>query len=171
MKNVLILAGALAFGSTMASAGGMAVAVDPVVSAPVVISDWTGAYAGVSYGRAVALDTVTGAVGTLNAPGVFAGYRHDFGKLVVGGEVEYQKPSGSTGGTMLKAMAGYDMGRFLPYALVATEPNGPISYVAYGLGADFKVQENWTVGLEYLYAEPKFLGVKYKADTDRKSVV
>lgn len=164
MKNVLILAGALAIGATMASAGGMAVAVDPVVAAPVVVSDWTGPYAGVSFGHVKA--SALGVSATDNGYGIFAGYRYDFGQLVVGGELEYARGTKTkTDSTEAKVMLGYDAGRVLPYALVGYGKSSGVSAVAYGLGADFKVQENWTVGVEYMHSEPKIGGIKVKGDS------
>ncbi|MDO5641906.1 MAG: outer membrane beta-barrel protein, partial [Paracoccus sp. (in: a-proteobacteria)] len=56
--------------------------------------------------------------------------------------------------------AGYDAGRFLPYATLGvaklsfdTTPNGALDIsettVTYGIGADFKVTERFVVGAEY----------------------
>ncbi len=169
MKLVsLAVAATLAAGA--AHAGGY---VAPVVeTAPIVVepvatvdaSDWTGFYAGLQYGQGsgeASLDG-TNAESDFDAYGVHGGYLHDFGKFVAGAELDYNKldiddidNKGDL--TRLRARAGYDMGRFLPYVtLGAAHLSADLGTVdvsetgfTYGLGADFKVTERFTVGAEY----------------------
>lgn len=162
------IAATLSAGSAMAG-GYVAPVVEsaPVVAAPVAIepaSDWTGFYAGLQYGQGSG-ELSTGTVTTesdVDAYGLHGGYLRDLGKFVVGGELDYNKvdidnvdDKGDL--TRLRARAGYDMGRFLPYAtlgaahLSADLGTADISDtgVTYGIGADFKVSERFTVGAEY----------------------
>lgn len=150
--------------ASAANAGGyVAPVVDTpieIAAAPVVdVSDWTGFYAGLQYGKGNADFTLDGASAEddLDAYGVHGGYLRDFGKFVAGGELAYDKADLDTGGDAdlwrLRARAGYDMGRFLPYAtLGAARISGDDvseTGMSYGLGADFKVTEKFTVGAEY----------------------
>lgn len=142
-----------------------------------VAQDWSGAYVGVqaansgytnSYFNNGVFDglPVDGG-GSMN--GVFAGYNHQIGNVVLGGEIAYLSgepaydlvPVGYFYSDMLdlKARAGYSLGRVLPYAVVGwskTEwTNGPFGTVdadgvAYGIGAEILVTDRVLVGLEYL---------------------
>ena len=163
----LAIAGVLAAGS--AHAGGYVAPVEvepaPVVPAPVTdVSDWTGFYAGLQYGQGNGElsfgDTTTDS--DFDAYGLHGGYMHDFGRFVLGGELDYNKLDidnlGDKGDlTRLRARAGYDMGRFLPYlTLGAAHLSADLgaadvseTAVTYGIGADFKVTERITVGAEY----------------------
>ena len=152
--------------ATSAVAGGYTTPVtptEPLVLPPVVApadpSDWSGFYAGAQYG-----------VGSFElgdefdrdhkAYGLHAGYLRDFGKFVVGGELDYNKldiddvdEKGDL--TRLRARAGYDMGRFMPYLTVGAAKLSLDDYdisetaVTYGIGGDFKVTDAVTVGAEY----------------------
>lgn len=100
--------------------------------------------------------------------GLYAGYDHQIGNLVLGGEIAY-----SSGDAVLddypgflfddmldlKARVGYAFGRVLPYAVVGYSKtewvNGALAPVdaegvAYGIGADVVVTDRLTLGLEYL---------------------
>ena len=81
---------------------------------------------------------------------------------MLGGELDYNKldidnvdDKGDL--TRLRARAGYDMGRFMPYvtlgvAKLSMDGEGyDISEtdVTYGIGGDFKVTDAFTVGAEY----------------------
>ncbi len=156
--------------ATTAFAGGYTTPVEPV--APVVIepvaavnpSDWTGFYAGAQYGAGSfeLSDDTTSVDEDTKAYGLHGGYLHDFGQFVLGGELDYNKldidnvdDKGDL--TRLRARAGYDMGRFMPYvtlgaAKLSLDSNGyDISEtdVTYGIGGDFKVTDAFTVGAEY----------------------
>lgn len=169
---------AVALAGTTAFAGGYTppVAETPIVApapvAPVETgSDWTGGYVGLQYGQGdLDLDVPAftfpdGSVepaGTestdIDGYGVHGGYLHDFGKYVLGGELDYNKiePDDSDGDAdlwRLRGRAGYDAGRFLPYVtLGAAHISGDDlseTGFSYGIGADFKVTEQFTVGAEY----------------------
>ena len=140
---------------------------EPIVVAPVVVddaSDWTGFYAGAQYGKGSAELSLNGTNDDedMDAYGLHAGYLRDFGKFVLGGELDYNKldidnvdDKGDL--TRLRARAGYDMGRFMPYvtlgvAKLSMDGEGyDISEtdVTYGIGGDFKVTDAFTVGAEY----------------------
>lgn len=168
MKLVsLAIAASLAAGAVHAG-GYVAPVVEtaPIVVEPVVTadpSDWTGFYAGLQYGQGSG-ELSLGDANTesdFDGYGVHGGYLHDFGKLVAGAELDYNKldiDEADKGDlTRLRARAGYDMGRFLPYVtlgaahLSADLGTADVSETAftYGLGADFKVTERFTVGAEY----------------------
>lgn len=152
--------------ATGAFAGGYT---PPVVESPVVVveetpvatdlGDWTGFYAGVAYGQGEAKLELGSArdKNDMDAYGVFAGYQHDFGKYVLGGELNYNNVelddvSGSGDLFSLRGRAGYDFGRILPYVTVGyAHLDGGVSEdgLVYGIGADFKVTEHFVVGGEY----------------------
>lgn len=136
----------------------------PVEVAPVVTmdaSDWSGFYAGLQYGQGEATASFEGEeVDTdFDAYGVHGGYNRDFGKYVLGGELDYNKidldnDGGDADLTRLRARAGYDLGRFLPYvtlgaAHISGDDDLSETDVTYGIGADYKVTEMFTVGAEY----------------------
>lgn len=171
-----VLAASLASGA--AYAGGYTPAVTepaPVAVEPVVTtmgSDWTGAYVGLEYGPG---STDLGDESTdTKAFGVYGGYNQDFGNFVLGGEIDYNDISNDAiddngNLTRIRAKAGYDMGRFMPYITLGgahisqNTDMGDISETGwtYGIGADFQVTDQWLVGLDY--SQQKFNDV---ADTD-----
>lgn len=135
-------------------------------------TDWSGLYAGAFYSFASGEDYNIGGPYELNDGnfyGGFAGYRHDLGKIVVGGEV-----AGSFGADLyevafptweytsfidVKATAGYDMGRVLAYVSAgytfADFTSGGSDYAFggwnAGAGLDFMVTNNIFIGGEYVY--------------------
>lgn len=151
---------------TAANAGGF---VAPVVEAPVApvaiapvedAADWTGFYAGLQYGVGNAELDYDGnnADSDFDGYGLHAGYNHDFGKFVLGGEFDYNRVSlddvdGDGDLFRLRGRAGYDMGKFLPYATLGVakldSDNLSETGVTYGIGADYMVADNFTVGAEY----------------------
>ncbi len=174
MSEKIVAAGIAALVSGPAAAGGMGSAVpEPVLMTPAAPAqtvgnwtggDWTGGYVGgqLSYGNASA-----GAPdGNGALYGLRAGYDYDFGKLVLGGSVEYDKSdiglSGNAGSldsvTRLKIRAGADLGRTLVYATagpahadatiagVGRSDNGYFG----GVGAEYRMTDQWSVGGEIL---------------------
>lgn len=165
MKLAVYAALATAAAATGAHAGGY---VAPVVETPVVVTpapepvsvDWTGFYAGLQYGKGNLELSYAGESADTDADGygLHAGYLHDFGKFVLGGEFDYNKVDlddvdGDGDLYRLRARAGYDMGRFLPYVTLgaahAKASDLSETGVTYGIGADFKVTDKFTVGAEY----------------------
>ncbi|MEJ6395057.1 porin family protein [Gymnodinialimonas sp. 2305UL16-5] len=170
----------LALAPFAANAGGVvtpAPAPAPVPLPPAPISDWTGAYIGgqLEYGDVTA-DDATGAEaaeGTGALYGIFGGYRYDLGNLVVGAEldlnladIDLESPAGADIGSLdsvhrLGVELGYDAGPALLYGTVgaaraSAEING-VDYddngYFYGVGIDYLVTDNVTVGAELLQHE------------------
>ena len=161
-----ILSGSVA---APALAGGMAEPVaEPIVAAPVVPvatgNDWTGGYVGAQIGYG---DVSAGAVdGDGALYGLRGGYDWDFGSWVLGAGVDYDFAdidlSGGAGTldsvARLKLRAGADLGQTLVYATAgAARADAEIGGVNRsdngwfaGIGADYALTQNWTVGGEIL---------------------
>lgn len=168
MKTLITSTALLALASGAATAGSLN---DPVVTAPpapvvatpapvALDGEWTGFYGGLSYGG---LDAEVGDIDESGSVyGAFAGYDYDFGRFVAGGELDWQATDDySLGGvdvdsiTRLKLRGGYDLGPALlyataGYAMADTSLDGDVDGGVYGLGLDYKVTQNVTVGVEYL---------------------
>jgi outer membrane immunogenic protein len=176
MKSLTTLA--LILGATLpvtAQAGGLDLAVvEPVIvqpTAPVYVApngDWTGAYAGASLGFGTF--SVTGQPdGNEGIVGLNLGYRKDFGKIVLGGELSYSKNDiGAKAGdnqintsTAAKLMLGADMGRTLVYVsggaaqAEAQLAGGTATDMGYfgGLGVDYALSDGWTIGGEVIASQ------------------
>ena len=162
--KIALYATAASLIATASFAGGLAAPViteQPVVAmpAPVAISDWTGFYAGLGFGAGEYSSDATAFTDTdLTALGLHAGYQWDFGQFVAGAELDYNELNvdgfnDRDSLLRLRARAGYDMGRVLPYVnlgvarldSVFAEETG----LTYGIGVDFKVTESISMGLEY----------------------
>lgn len=177
MKRIAALLGASTLLAAPAFAGGLEqpVVEAEVVPAPVAIvaqpsADWSGFYAGanIGYGKLkgdLAGTEVADADGAIG--GVQAGYRWDFGQTVLGVEAAYSGSNvedSATGVELknkadLKLQLGYDLGQSLVYGTVGasrakisdgTTSVSDTGWVA-GLGYDYALTEQWTVGGEYLY--------------------
>lgn len=130
--------------------------------------DWTGFYAGIQLGNLdvdgeSALDGVGGDDTTY---GIHAGYNYDFGRWVVGGELDYDDASvdleaaGAPIGEQIdsvwraKLRGGYDFGPALLYAtagLAEVDTSvGDDSGSFYGLGLSYKITDQIILGGEYL---------------------
>jgi predicted porin len=152
--------------SGQALAGGMT---EPAPDAPVAPAaqptpsfDWTGFYVGLAVTDGTASD---GEDFDTSGFGVQAGYLHDLGTFVVGGELAYSDadlddvPSNITA-TRLKLIGAFDAGRFLPYAFVGlsdvevSNAGASISDTVtnYGLGGRyaFGADGRFVGGLEYI---------------------
>lgn len=161
--SAALLAAAPAFAGDIAPTVMEPAPVAPLAAAPaspVVTSagDWTGFYLGVQAGAA-SLDYGTDHYnGTVL--GAHAGYLHDFGGIVAGGELRYDDLSNLSGMNDRVSIVtgefrlGYDMGRLLPYVALGgaqvtnhttgDNSSGPV----YGLGADFALTDRWRLGAE-----------------------
>ena len=139
--------------------------------------DWSGPYVGLQYGRVVG--------GSLSNPGalftpefdgetygIFAGYRRDFGRFVLGGEIDWMTGSGelTRPGLVLDVdyerllragvEAGWEAGQALIYGTIGfadielqtAGASGSSGYY-YGLGVDFAVNERFVIGVEALRHE------------------
>ncbi|WP_137112390.1 outer membrane protein [Rhodobacter sp. SY28-1] len=176
MKISLALA-ALAVLSSPAIAGGPTmVADDPMPAAapdPVAVHDWSGPYAGLSYGRisgdyeevfGFASDYSSG-----SAVGAFVGYNVQRGQIVYGGELSYSSVSdvaleaGGGDDTLdslldLRGRIGYSVGKALIYGAVGysrgewtinSTGGGTLSGSSLGVGVDVAVSQRMFVGLDY----------------------
>ncbi|UWR66313.1 porin family protein [Phaeobacter inhibens] len=167
MTRIVSMAAIAAALSTPAFAGNLE---EPVVAPapaapPVVVAndggDWTGAYIGGQIGQLDA-DTSNGLSGDDVSYGVHAGYNYDFGRFVLGGEIDYDATDVDLGGGAAtvdsvmrgKVKAGYDFGPVLAYvtggvAQVDTSV-GDETGEFYGIGVAYRLTDQWTVGGEVL---------------------
>lgn len=157
-----------------AFAGGIA---DPA-PAPVIVpiepvEDWTGAYGGLQVGTFADATFLIGGEADTEATiyGAFAGYRYDFGRIVVGAEIDYMVGQGEVLGggafdydvdylTRFGIEVGYDLGDVLVYATAGiadielTDQFGTTITSEgqfFGAGADYRLSDNFTVGAELLH--------------------
>ncbi len=153
-------------------------------SEPAFAEDWTGLYAGGQIGW-TDLEYPTSSpgfpggisfAGNGSLLGVHVGYNHDFGALVLGAELSVDFPSvdirfaptGVPGRreidsvTAVKAKAGYDAGRFLPYAVIGYASQGfndtsglaedlTFDGMTYGVGMSYLASPNLVTGIEALW--------------------
>jgi hypothetical protein len=181
----LLAAPAFAGGFTPAVATPVPVAPAPIITpaAPVTPvstgSDWTGFYVGgqLGYGNlTIDDDADTFADEDFDGAiyGLHAGYMRDFGRFVLGAEVDFDGTQIEVGegdaavevGSVVrgKLRAGYDAGRFLPYVTAgfaqarlnseddATDAALDDKYDGhfYGIGAAYQVNDRFMVGAEVL---------------------
>jgi predicted porin len=134
----------------------------PVAVAPTVSHDasWTGFYAGAQYSFGDA-EVDNNGDDDYEAFGIHAGYLHDFGSFVLGGELDYSQGDVETSAGdvdadifRLKAIAGYDLGKFLPYVTVGLADYdtdaGDDTSEFFGVGVNYAINDDWRVGAEYL---------------------
>lgn len=202
--KIKTLAVALTLASmTPALAGGpVAVASDPVpgvMANPTPVTDWSGPYVGLSYGRFSGdFSTPTG-LGTAlfdyessTAVGAFVGYNFQRGQMVYGAELGYSKPSMlilADGDDVLDSLidlrgrVGYSVGKALIYGALGYSradltingtDNPTVSGTSLGVGVDLKVSQKLFVGLDYtsrnLSGTNENPGNTFDMDTTVKSV-
>ncbi|WP_138923148.1 outer membrane protein [Sulfitobacter sp. BSw21498] len=190
MKRTMKLASAAFLASTAfagaAFAGSLSEPViEPVMTAPVAApnlgGDWTGFYTGLQLGYSEA-DTNFGVDGDNGSYGFHAGYNYDFGRFVLGGELDYDKTdidlddaAGVTQGSIdsvarAKIKGGYDLGNTLIYATGgyarADTSIGDEDGAFYGIGMDYKITEQYSVGAELLEHKFDDVGGVSGADAD-----
>jgi len=169
MKSVTKLAVASATAAALAGpalAGDIqATPAEPVVVAPVPVQtyggDWTGGYFGLNLGNINVDTNVAGVDGDDFSYGVHGGYDYDFGRFVLGGEVEFDATDIDLAGAAtvdsvarLKLRGGYDLGRTLLYvtggaAEVDTSLGSDTGGFA-GIGVTYMVTDRFYVGGEVL---------------------
>lgn len=167
MKRVLSVLALAGLAHTPAFAGSIeepvveTIAPPPApVAQPYQGGEWTGFYGGLQLGR-LDVDGTGAADGDDLSYGVHAGYDYDFGRFVLGGEVDYDFADVDLGGAAtvdsvarLKLRAGYDLGRTLVYATAGMArvdttigaDNGEFA----GLGVAYQFNERIIVGGEVL---------------------
>ncbi|WP_368183608.1 outer membrane beta-barrel protein [Aestuariibius sp. HNIBRBA575] len=118
--------------------------------------NWSGPYAGLSYG-ALSADNDSNSTSL----GIYAGYGHELGqtRLILGGEAELGRIKDSDGGatfdtTGLRLRAGYNAGLVQPYAFVGTaqindDDIDDAKITSRGIGVEFAVNHRLRLGLEY----------------------
>ncbi|MFY0311124.1 outer membrane protein [Leisingera sp. D0M16] len=142
--------------------------VEPVPApAPVPVAndggDWTGFYLGGQIGQLDA-DATNGASGDDAAYGIHGGYNYDFGRFVLGGELDYDTTDLDLGGgasvdsvARAKLKAGYDFGNVLAYVTggvaEADSSLGSETGEFYGVGLAYQVTDQWQIGGEVLEHE------------------
>lgn len=143
--------------------------------------DWTGFYAGLQIGyhdleyRSPVVPGGVASDGSGETWGLHAGYSHDFGRFVIGTEASVDFSTTELNVTRtgrleqrdvkrmasLKAIAGYDAGRFMPYAAIGhtwqdtqdTSGRGndvTFTGLTYGIGVNVLLRENLMAGLELM---------------------
>lgn len=165
MKNLMIATGLCLAAGQVAAQGLESTSTGTAASS----IGWDGYYIGL----AVTSADVSGPAGTTDSGtqgfGLQFGYLRDYGTFVAGGEFAYvdaefdDLPTLSLASARLKAIGGFDAGRFLPYAFVglsnveASIDDASVSETAvnYGLGGRVAVGAEGRVvaGLEYLVEE------------------
>jgi outer membrane immunogenic protein len=187
MKNTMKFASAAVIASTAfagtAFAGNLSepMVEQPVMAAPmpapVLGGDWTGFYTGLQLGYADA-DGPANLDGDNGSYGFHAGYDYDFGQFVLGGELDYDKTDIdlANGAANIDSVAraklkgGYDLGNTLVYATAgyarADTSVGDEDGAFYGVGMNYKVTEQYTVGAELLQHQFNDIGGVNGADLD-----
>ncbi|WP_237215589.1 outer membrane protein [Ruegeria lacuscaerulensis] len=134
------------------------------LAAPAAAEDWSGAYAGFSFGYADA-DGPNGSSGSDASFGPHVGYDFDFGNFVLGGELEYNRLSlglsqneGSLDSTTrLKLRGGYDFGSALGYVVVgaarAETSADDDTAAVYGIGVAYPINDRFVISGEALRQE------------------
>jgi predicted porin len=181
LKRTFALCLPLALAAPVAMAGGLTEPVIEAAPTPVITpapvsygADWTGFYAGgqLGYGNVSSPLLTNDADGLLY--GVHAGYNYDFGSIVVGGEIDYDKGNDVTDAgsgieldsvTRLKLRAGYDAGAWMPYvtigaarAQVTGGANLTDDGAFAGLGVNYRISDSLTLGGEVLQHQFKDFG-------------
>jgi len=133
-----------------------------VFAMPVSAGDWSGFLLGASIGRHDARsNSMTGRDSSV--PGLHLGYDLDFGRLVLGGEVEVERAQLQVGSVetqdmqRIKLRAGYDFGQTLGYVTVGgvraesgqTQDLGAV----FGVGLSYSLNQNLQLGGELLYQD------------------
>ncbi|APG47074.1 Outer membrane protein (porin) [Phaeobacter porticola] len=127
---------------------------------PVGAGDWSGFFLGASMARTSASSADRGPV---SAPGLHLGYDHDFGRIVLGGEVEVDRSGRLTPDlqedqtSRVKLRAGYDLGETLGYVTIGTARNESATDsdngAVYGVGVSYSLNGALRLSGEYLHQD------------------
>jgi opacity protein-like surface antigen len=122
---------------------------------------WTGGYVGLQFGTGDIEASFEGESDKIDFDsfGLHAGYMYDLGQVVLGGELSFDRVSadGEDGGdadmARLRGIAGYDMGKFMPFLTLGgarlSGDGDSETGITYGIGAQYLVTDKFAVGLEY----------------------
>jgi outer membrane immunogenic protein len=123
-----------------------------IVEPPAPESNWTGFYAGITLHTGTASFNFGPPSIDYNGAGLAAGYLHDMGSFVLGGELNWERNriSGTpvtTNRAGLDLIAGYDGGSIMPFVSVGVAQlsgfgGGSLEGVAAAIGVAVKVTEN-----------------------------
>jgi outer membrane immunogenic protein len=181
MKPTLTAIAVLAFACPTHAGGPTLVDTDPVpaaMPAPAGV-DWSGPYAGLSYGRTSGYMDMEG-FGLFDyedgrATGGFLGYNLQRGKLVYGGELSYASVSGmvfsdtSLGGDdtvdsllELRGRVGYSLGNALIYGAFGLAKG---NYTLNASGTPTASGTSLGIGMDYLMTDQIFVGLDYTRRT------
>lgn len=170
MKSLSLAAVIAASCATVAIADGVQpVAPTPLVMpvAPAPASDWTGFYVGGRIGTLMTTgeDDEGGFEQRPLSLGLNAGYLHDMGSYVLGGELGWTRTAlphlGDASYHTLdaKGLVGYDAGQFMPYLTVGASrvegrrrgiSMGTASGIVYGVGGKYMVNDRIMLGAELM---------------------
>lgn len=142
------------------------------------LADWSGFYIGGSIGAVTEGDlTFSGGfeneIEDATPFGVFLGYQQQSGQIVFGAEyafaidsdIGFSETEGDDtiayGEGDLKARVGYDFGNFLAYGVISSsaiaiadsDEDVVASGIGFGFGADYAVNRNFIIGVEYMYRD------------------
>ncbi|MCX7566124.1 porin family protein [Sulfitobacter sp. F26169L] len=168
MKTLYKIGAATALSTSLFASGAFAgnlaePVVEPVITpvySPAPTGEWTGFYSGLNLGYAD-IDGDGAVDGNDTSYGIHLGYDYDFGKFVLGGELEYDKADVDLNGlanadsiARLKIRGGYDLGRTMIYATAGAarlDTNvGKDTGEFIGVGVAYQVTDRFTVGGELL---------------------
>ncbi len=135
---------------------------------------WTGFHLGVHVGTSELSAGPLDDSGTMY--GIQAGYNHDFGQFVLGGEIDFSTAEytilGATGdidSIRVKLRGGYDLGRAMVYGIIGAGSfdDGTTSETGstLGLGVSYKATGNIIVSGEYLRDSIDVTGVDVDIDS------
>lgn len=163
VRTLTVSAFTLSVSGAAAFADGLS---EPVVEPPLVQTlpdtggEWGGFYGGLNLGWAD-VSTSNGLSGDDVTFGVHLGYDYDFGRFVLGGEIEYDEMDLDLDGAAtvdnvarLKLRGGYDLGRTLVYATAgaarADTSLGHDTGGFAGVGVTYQINESFRLGGEVL---------------------
>ncbi len=155
-----------------------------LAAAPAMATDWTGFYTGAQLGYSDVEGG--GSSGDNTSFGLQAGYNHQFtNNMVVGGEAEYRYNDAGFGGVAfsdsiaLKGRVGYAHNDYLFYGTAGVVrgqiDGGGTSIsddgVVYGVGVEYMIQQDVSVGFEVLQSEYSNFGGSSRSVRDTSAAL